>query len=90
MHAVFKQSVMYNLAAKRLQPLTLSLGAALGTLYARTHLVDYWREVVRSGEYSRLGVYAIEAYGHSQGVFYFVLFCFILRRVSCLSNGAAV
>ena len=51
--------------AERLQPPT-SLGAVLGTystLWARARSIGYWREVVRSGEYARLGVYAIEAYG---------------------------
>ena len=51
--------------AERLQPPT-SLGAVLGTystLWARARSIGYWREVVRSGEYARLGVYAVEAYG---------------------------
>ncbi len=74
MHAAYQQPVKYNLAvarevlkhvhaAERLQPPT-SLVAVLGmcgTLWARA--VGYWREVVRSGEYARLGVYALEAYG---------------------------
>jgi len=34
-----------------------------GTLWARARSLGYWREVVRSGEYARLGVYALEAYG---------------------------
>jgi len=51
--------------AERLQP-PMSLGGAFGmygTLWARTRSLDYWREVVRSGEYAPLGVYALEAYG---------------------------
>ena len=51
--------------AERLQPPT-SFGAVLGTystLWARARSIGYWRDVVRSGEYARLGVYAIEAYG---------------------------
>ncbi|KAI9442821.1 hypothetical protein F5148DRAFT_1256613 [Russula earlei] len=72
----YQQPVKYNLsvarevlkqvyAAERLQPPT-SLGAVLGTystLWARARSLGYWREVVRSGEYARLGVYAVEAYG---------------------------
>ena len=72
----YQQPVKYNLAvarevlkhvytAERLQPPT-SFGAVLGTystLWARARSIGYWRDVVRSGEYARLGVYAIEAYG---------------------------
>ncbi|KAH9955922.1 hypothetical protein BC827DRAFT_1140405 [Russula dissimulans] len=72
----YQQPVKYNLSvarevfkqvytAERLQPPT-SLGAVLGTystLWARARSLGYWREVVRSGEYPRLGVYALEAYG---------------------------
>jgi F-type H+-transporting ATPase subunit g len=50
---------------ERLQP-PMSLGAVLGTygtLWARARSIGYWGEVVRSGEYARLGVYALEAYG---------------------------
>jgi len=72
----YQQPVKYNLAvarevlkhvyaAERLQPPS-SLGAVLGTygtLWGRARSIGYWREVVRSGEYARLGVYALEAYG---------------------------
>jgi hypothetical protein len=51
----------------------------------RAHLVGYWREVVRSGEYTRLGVYTVEAYGHFQGVFCFVLFFFLILAPGFLS-----
>jgi F-type H+-transporting ATPase subunit g len=73
--AAYQQPIKYNLSvtrevlkhvytAERLQPPT-SVGAVLGTysaLWARARSVGYWREVVRSGEYARLGVYALEAY----------------------------
>jgi F-type H+-transporting ATPase subunit g len=76
LHAAYQQPVKYNLAvarevlkhvytAERLQPPT-SLGAMFGTystLWARARSLGYWREVVRNGEYARLGVYALEAYG---------------------------
>ena len=74
--AAYQQPIRYNLSvtrevlkhiytAERLQPPT-SFGAVLGTystLWARARSIGYWRDVVRSGEYARLGVYAIEAYG---------------------------
>lgn len=76
LYAAYQQPVKYNLAvarevlkhvytAERLQPPT-SFGAVLGTystLLARARSIGYWRDVVRSGEYARLGVYALEAYG---------------------------
>jgi hypothetical protein len=34
-----------------------------GTLWARARSVAYWRKVVTSGEWARLGIYAVEAYG---------------------------
>ncbi|KAI0245503.1 hypothetical protein BJV78DRAFT_371218 [Lactifluus subvellereus] len=72
----YQQPVKYNFAvarevlkqvytAERLQPPT-SLGSVLGTyatLWGRARSVGYWREVVKSGEWGRLGVYAVEAYG---------------------------
>ena len=51
--------------AERLQPPT-SLGAVMGTygtLWGRARSFAYWRKVVASGEWARLGVYAVEAYG---------------------------
>jgi F-type H+-transporting ATPase subunit g len=62
---VTREILKHVYTAERLQPPT-SLGAVLGTystLWARARSVGYWREVVRSGEYARLGVYAVEAYG---------------------------
>jgi len=63
--AVAREVLKHVYAAERLQPPT-SLGAVLGTygtLWARARSVGYWREVVRSGEFARLSVYAVEAYG---------------------------
>ena len=66
--------------AERLQPPT-SLGAVLGTygtLWGRARSIQYWRKVVTNGEWARLGVYAVEAYGifkvstHIKNVFRFV------------------
>ncbi|KAI0293003.1 mitochondrial ATP synthase g subunit-domain-containing protein [Multifurca ochricompacta] len=72
----YQQPVKYNLSvarevlkqiytAERLQPPS-SLGAVLGsysTLWSRTRSISYWREIIKSGEWARLGVYAVEAYG---------------------------
>jgi len=75
MHAAYQQPVKYDLAVAREVlkhvyaaehlHLSTSLGAILGTygtLWARARSVGYWREVVRSGEYACLGVYALEVY----------------------------
>ena len=87
----YQQPVRYNLSvarevlkhiytAERLQPPT-SLGAVLGTygtLWGRARSIQYWRKVVTNGEWARLGVYAVEAYGifkvstHIKNVFRFV------------------
>ncbi len=75
--------------AERLQPPT-SLGAVLGTystLWARARSVGYWKEVVRSGEYARLGVYAVEAYGIFKVSFYtppILFFLFLLLVMYCV------
>jgi F-type H+-transporting ATPase subunit g len=63
--AVVREVLKHVYAAERLRPPS-SLGAVLGTygtLWGRARSIGYWREVVRSGEYARLGVYALEAYG---------------------------
>ena len=76
MFLAYQQPVRYNLSvarevlkhvytAERLQPPT-SFGAVLGTygtLWGRARSVAYWRQVVTSGVWARLGVYAVEAYG---------------------------
>jgi F-type H+-transporting ATPase subunit g len=58
--------------------LLTSLGAVLGTygtLWACARSVGYWREVVRSGQYSHLGVYALEA-----NAIFKVAFLFLVPR----------
>ncbi|KAH8987455.1 hypothetical protein EDB92DRAFT_1875861 [Lactarius akahatsu] len=55
----YQQPVRYNFRPQ-------SLGAVFGTygtLWGRARSVTYWRQVVASGEWARLGVYAVEAYG---------------------------
>ena len=60
-----REVLQHVYTAERLQPPT-SFGAVLGTygtLWGRARSVAYWRQVVTSGEWARLGVYAVEAYG---------------------------
>jgi len=72
----YREPVMYNLAvareivkqvyrAENLKPPT-SLDAvkdAYLTLWSRARNPQYWRDVLRSGEWTKLGIYALEAYG---------------------------
>lgn len=51
--------------AERLQPPT-SLSAfqsAYSAIWSRAINPAYWRELARSGEWAKVGVYAVEAYG---------------------------
>jgi hypothetical protein len=62
---VAREVLKHVYTAERLQPPT-SFGAVLGTygtLWGRARSIQYWRKVVTSGEWARLGVYAVEAYG---------------------------
>ena len=72
----YRKPITYNLSVareflkqvyitERLQPPT-SLGAvtsAYSTLWARASNPAYWREISRTGEWQKVGVYALEAYG---------------------------
>lgn len=72
----YREPLLYNFAvareflkqvyvAERLQPPT-SLSAlqnAYSTLWSRATNPAYWRGLVRSGEWAKVGVYAVEAYG---------------------------
>ncbi|GJE85530.1 ATP synthase subunit g, mitochondrial [Phanerochaete sordida] len=50
--------------AERLQPPSLStVQNAYNTIWSRASNPGYWREVFRTGEYAKIGVYALEAYG---------------------------
>ena len=48
-------------------------------LWSRISNPTYWREVIRTGEYKQIGVYAVEAYGifkvSSSSFFFCVVFC---------------
>ena len=74
--AAYRQPLTYNLSvtrevlkqiyvAERLQPPTSvsQVTSAYLTLWRRAASPSYWREVARSGEWARIGVYAAEAYG---------------------------
>ncbi|PSS05477.1 hypothetical protein EW026_g2382 [Hermanssonia centrifuga] len=71
----YRQPVTYNFSvarellkqvyvAERLQPPSLStIQTAYSTLWARVRNPAYLRELVRSGDITKVGVYALEAYG---------------------------
>ncbi|EKM57776.1 uncharacterized protein PHACADRAFT_251615 [Phanerochaete carnosa HHB-10118-sp] len=50
--------------AERLQPPSLStVQNAYNTIWSRASNLSYWREIFRTGEYAKIGIYALEAYG---------------------------
>lgn len=51
--------------AERLQPPTSlsTIQNAYSTIWSRASNPSYWREIFRTGEYAKIGVYALEAYG---------------------------
>lgn len=50
--------------AERLQPPSLSaVQSAYSTIWTRATSPTYLRELVRSGDYAKVGIYALEAYG---------------------------
>jgi len=76
MFGAYREPLMYNLSvtrellkqvyiAERLQPPTslATLQSAYSILWARASNPAYWREIARSGELARVGIYAVEAYG---------------------------
>lgn len=44
-------------------PSVATVQNAYSTLWSRASNPAYWREVFRTGEYAKIGVYALEAYG---------------------------
>ena len=66
---------MYNLAvareflkqvyvAERLQPPSWNtVTSAYNTIFARARNPAYWREIINSGEWVKVGIYGVEAYG---------------------------
>jgi len=72
----YREPVMYNLSvarellkqvyvAERLAPPTSfsTIQSAYSTLWNRAKDINYWREVLRSGQWAKVGIYALEAYG---------------------------
>ncbi|KAI0723695.1 mitochondrial ATP synthase g subunit-domain-containing protein, partial [Fomitopsis betulina] len=72
----YREPLLYNFAvareflkqvyiAERLQPPTSlsTLQNVYSTLWSRASNPAYWRELVRSGEWTKVGIYAVEAYG---------------------------
>ncbi|OCH94845.1 hypothetical protein OBBRIDRAFT_721909 [Obba rivulosa] len=75
MLGAYRQPLVYNAAVareflkqvyvtERLQPPSLSTFLDVyATLWARAKNPAYWRELVQSGEWTKVGLYAVEAYG---------------------------
>jgi len=51
--------------AERLQPPTSlhTITDAYSTMWGRARNPAYWREIMRTGEWANVGIYAVEAYG---------------------------
>lgn len=87
---------MYNLSvareflkqvyvAERLQPPSSlpAMTSVYSTLWARATNPAYWRELVRSGDWAKVSVYAVEAYG----IFKVRLYCFA-HKCMRLADGS--
>ncbi|KAH9838757.1 mitochondrial ATP synthase g subunit-domain-containing protein [Rhodofomes roseus] len=63
--AVAREFLKQVYVAERLQPPTslATLQSAYSTLWSRASNPAYWRELVQSGGWTKVGVYALEAYG---------------------------
>ncbi|KAF7789743.1 hypothetical protein EIP86_000689 [Pleurotus ostreatoroseus] len=71
----YRQPIVYNFSvareflkqvyvAERLQPPSWNtVTNAYNTIFARARNPAYWRELVNSGEWTKVGIYAVEAYG---------------------------
>ena len=72
----YRQPLLYNFSvareflkqvyvAERLQPPTSlsTITNAYASIWARASNPQYWREIAQSGEWVKVGVYAVEAYG---------------------------
>jgi F-type H+-transporting ATPase subunit g len=76
MLGAYRQPVIYNAqvarellkqiyVAERLQPPTswAPVADAYSTLWSRAKSPGYWRGIISSGEWVKVGIYAVEAYG---------------------------
>ncbi|KAI0350423.1 hypothetical protein OH77DRAFT_1413092 [Trametes cingulata] len=62
--AVFREVLKQVYVAERLQPPPLSaFSSVYSSLWSRARNPQYWRELVRSGDLTKVGIYAVEAYG---------------------------
>ncbi len=62
--AVFREVLKQVYVAERLQPPSLSaFSSVYSSLWARATNPEYYRELLRSGDMTKVGIYALEAYG---------------------------
>ncbi|EIW58045.1 F1F0 ATP synthase subunit g [Trametes versicolor FP-101664 SS1] len=62
--AVFREVLKQVYVAERLQPPPISaFSSVYSSLWSRASNVQYWRELARSGDLTKVGIYAVEAYG---------------------------
>lgn len=62
--SVAREFLKHIYVAERLQPPSLStVQSAYSTIWSRASSPAYWKEIFRTGEYAKLGIYAVEAYG---------------------------
>jgi F-type H+-transporting ATPase subunit g len=72
----YREPILYDLAvarelfkqvyiAERLAPPTsfAEIKTAYSTIFGRIRNINYWREMLRSGDWVKIGLYALEAYG---------------------------
>lgn len=88
----YREPLLYNLSvgrellkqvylAERLQPPTSfsTITKAYQEIWQRVSNQAYWREILRTGEYKRVGVYALEAYGIFKVCLLILLFNALLK-----------
>ena len=62
--AVFREVLKQVYIAERLQPPPLSaFQSVYASLWSRATNVQFYRELLRSGDLAKVGIYALEAYG---------------------------
>jgi F-type H+-transporting ATPase subunit g len=63
--AVARELFKQVYVAERLAPPTsfAEVKTAYSTIFERLRHFSYWREILRSGEWAKIGIYALEAYG---------------------------
>ena len=61
---MFREVLKQVYIAERLQPPPISAFTSVySSLWARASNPQYWRELARSGDLTKVGIYAVEAYG---------------------------